>query len=337
MRIVARILVTGATGYLGSVLMPELLAEFGTGSLAAFALPGESLPETWREAGVAVFRGDIADREAVAEAVRGRTHVLHLAALISYRRRDREALFRVNREGTRAVVEACLAHGVRRLVHVSTVGAVGFRPDGGLADEETPFNWPDDFPYMTSKRDGQTLVEKAAREGRLEALILNAASIMGPGDANPDTPQNQLFERISRGRMFGCFAGGLAVVDVRDLSTVILKALEGGRSGEKYLVVGANLTYREVVRMIGARAGRRVYPFRIPGPVVTAAGAAVEWLAERVGRRPLLTRAYGKLSGVEAYYANGKSRAEFSHEYRDIGRTIDDGWAYFERTILGRR
>ena len=159
---------------------------------------------------------------------------------------------------------------------------------------------------------------------------------MGPGDANPSTPQNQLFRRIARGRMFGCFSGGFAVVDVRDLVAIILKALGRGRSGEKYLIVAANLTYQEVVRMIGARAGRRVYPFRVPGRVVTAAGAAVEWLAERFGRRPLLTRAYGKLSAIKAYYANGKSRTEFSHQYPDIERTIDDGWAYFERTFLVR-
>jgi len=319
------ILVTGSTGYLGSVLMPELVARFGSASLGAFALPGEAIPETWRDAGVAVFRGDIADRQAVAEACRGRSHVVHLAGLISYLRRDREALFRVNAEGARVVVASCLAAGVRRLVHISTVGAIGYRRDGGLADEETPFNWPEDLVYMTSKYEGQFAVEKAARSGGLEAVVLNAASIMGPGDANPATPQNQLVARIYRQGLVGCFAGGLAVVDVRDLAAIILKALDEGRSGEKYLIVGANLTYQDVVRKIAARAGRRVHPFRIPGPVVAAVGGVIERVAEARGKRPLLSRAYGRLSGIKAYYSNAKSREAFSHAYREIDRTIADG------------
>jgi len=324
-----RVLVTGATGFVGSVLLPDLVARFGPGAVSAFVLPGDRIPETWAGLPVAVHRGDIADGPAVLAAAAGHTDVIHLAGLISYWRGDLERLRKVNGEGARSVVEACLARGVRRLVHISTVGAIGFNRSGDPADEDTPYNWPAGLHYMTTKREGQVIVEEGVRERGLPAVILNPASIMGPGDHNPQTPHNRLYRSICRGRLFGSFSGGLSVVDVRDLAAIIIKALDLGRIGEKYLVVGANLGYAEVIRMISRVCGRRAYPFSIPAPLVTAAGGLLELASRATRRRPLLTAAYGRLSGWRAYASNAKSRAEFGHEYMPVERTIADGWAYF--------
>lgn len=324
-----RILVTGATGFVGSVLVPELVGRAGVENVSAFALPGDRIPGTWAGIPVRVYRGDIADASAVRDAVSGHSHIIHLAGLISYWRGDLDRLRRVNRDGTEAVVEACLAHGVKRLVHISSMGAIGFHRDGSPADEETPFNWPPNLYYMLTKHEGQEIVEAAVRERGLPAIILNPASIMGPGDHNPNTPHNKLTRSICRGRLFGSFAGGLSVVDVRDLVAIILKALDRGRIGEKYLVVGANLRYPEVIRLISRACGRRAFPFPIPAPLVTAAGGLLELSSRATGRRPLLTSAYGRLSGWEAYASNAKGRAEFDHDYFPVEKTIADGWEYF--------
>jgi dihydroflavonol-4-reductase len=329
-----RILVTGATGFVGSVLVPDLIRRFGAGSLAAYILPGEPIPATWREEPVEIVRGDITDRPRLAEACRGISHVIHLAAVISYWRRDYERLMRVNRDGARSVVDACLAASVQRLVHVSSVGAVGFKKRGELIDEKTPFNWPPIFHYMVSKHFGQRIVENAVRAKGLRAVILNPASIMGPGDHNPATPHNKLYEGVYRGTLFGSFGGGLGVVDVRDVCAIIGKALTAGRVGEKYLLVGANLTYQEVLRLIGRHAGRRVHPFPVPGAFLTAAGLALETMSYLTRRPPLLTFAYGRLSGWSVYYANAKSRREFDHAYTPIDETIRDACRYFERNFL---
>ncbi len=325
-----RILVTGATGFVGAVLMPRLVERYGRQAVDAFVLPGDGIPATWREAGVRIFPGDIADEAAVAAAVRGHDRVIHMAGVISYWKEDAGKLKAVNEDGVRAVVEASLASGVGRLVHISSVGAVGFRADGAPADETTPYNWPPDILYMASKRRGQDIVERAARKRGLRAVILNPGSIMGPGDHDPATPHNRLYGMIGRRVQIGSFAGGLAIVDVRDLAALILKAVEGrGRDGESYLVVGANLPYAEVVRRISRACGRRAYPFRVPGPLFTTAGRVFELAACRTGRRPLLTAAYGRLSGWTAFYDNAKSRREFDHRYIDADATIADGWAYY--------
>ena len=329
-----KVLVTGATGFVGSVLMVELIARYGASAVSAFVLPGDIIPATWRGAGVRTFDGDIADARAVSAAAAGHSHIVHLAGFISYWRGDEDRLRKVNEDGVRSVVEASLAAGVERLIHISSVGAVGFHESGQPADETAPFNWPADILYMASKRRGQDIIERAVREGGLRAVILNPASIMGPGDHNPATPHNELYRRISRGPQFGSFAGGLAIVDVRDLVALILKALEGrGRDGESYLVIGANLSYRDVIRRISRACGRRAYPFPIPAPLLIVAGLFLERASRRTGRRPLLTAAYGRLSGWTAYYDNAKSRRDFDHTYIDSEKTVRDGWEYYRDTF----
>jgi dihydroflavonol-4-reductase len=329
-----KILVTGATGFVGAVLMPELVRDHGAAALTVLALPGDRIPPSWAESGVRVIPGDVADAAAVRTAVAGHSHVIHLAGLISYWRRDRQLLDRVNREGVRCIVDACLAEKVERLVHVSSVGAIGFHRDGTPADEETPFNWPDSLPYMTSKHDGQLVVEAAVREQGLPAVILNPASIMGPGDHVAQTPHNRLYRSIWHGPLLGSFRGGLAVVDVRDLTAIVRKALSGGRIGEKYLVVGANLPYAEVIRQVSHCCGRKAYPFAVPAPLIAAAGGVLETVSRFTGNRPLLTAAYGRLSGWFAYFDNGKSRSEFTHDYIPVERTIRDGWESYRQHFV---
>ncbi len=329
-----RILVTGATGFVGAVLVPQLVRRYGPAAVDAFALPGDAIPATWRDAGLRTYRGDIADAAAVRAAVDGHTHVVHLAGFISYWKGDEKKLKEVNEDGVRCVVEASAGAGVERLIHISSVGAVGYHPDGTPADETAPYNWPEDILYMASKRRGQDIVEEAIRSRGLRAVILNPASIMGPGDHNPATPHNELYARICRRTQFGSFSGGLAIVDVRDLVAIIVKALEGrGRDGESYLVIGANLSYRDVVRKISRACGRKAFPFPIPAPLLAAAGHFLERSARRTGRRPLLTAAYGRLSGWTAFYDNAKSRRDFDHAYIDAEKTIEDGWRYFQEGV----
>jgi dihydroflavonol-4-reductase len=334
------IAVTGASGFVGRTLLPRLAAAYPGARVRALVMPGDPLAAGLGDlvpGGLETVDGDVTAAGTVTRLVAGATHVLHLAGLISYWRLETERLQAVNVEGTRNVVEACARAGVARMLHVSSVGAIGFRPDGTPADEDEPFNWPDSLPYMITKRAGQRVVEDAVRAGRLDAVIVNPASVMGPGDPNPATPHNRLYGMIRASRVSVTFSGGLAVVDVRDLVDVILAALARGAAGARYLAVGANVTYAAVVAAIAREFGREVRPIAVPAPLVTAGGALLELASRITRRRPLLTAGYGRLSGWTAYYANDRSRALLGRDYRPFDETVRDGCRFYERAFADRR
>ncbi len=340
-----RILVTGATGFVGNALLPELQEVFSNAEVTALVLPDDTFREYLSKyKKLRIIEGDITDKKEVLDAVKGHSHVIHLAGLISYWNRDHEKLMAVNKDGVENIVEGCLEHHISKLIHISSVGAYGFNKDGRFADEETPFNWPSYFGYMVSKYEGQKIVEQAIRDKGLNAVILNPASIMGPGDPNLSTPHNQLYNKIYKGPLIGCFSGGLAVVDVRDLVRIIIKALDSDAldsyaldsdiNGEKYLVVGANVKYTQVVRAIARHAGKKAYPFPVPSFLLSVLGTFLEGVSSITQRRPLLTRAYGKLSGWKTYYSNEKSKRDFNHDYIPFEQTIKDSCRYFEKNFL---
>jgi dihydroflavonol-4-reductase len=330
------ILVTGASGFVGRRLVSRLLDTRPQDKVAVFLLPTETLPEDLLGK-VEVLRGDLRQADTVRAAIRGRDLVFHVAGFISYWVLDAKIMEAVNVGGTRAVVEACLEFKVKRLVHVSSVGAIGFHPDGSEADETTPFNWPESFGYMTTKRDGQKIVMDAVRERGLDAVVVNPASVMGPGDPVRGSAFNRLCGNVCGKKLFmGTFAGGLAVVDVRDLVETIMAAADKGRSGEAYLSVGANLSYKAVLQMLADDAGTRFIPLVVPTFILVAAGWIAELFSRLTRKRPLITVAYGQLSGWTAYYSSAKSRRELGVSYRDFKETVADGNRYYEENFLGK-
>jgi dihydroflavonol-4-reductase len=335
-----RILVTGATGFVGSVLVPLLIQRYGKKSISLFVLPKDPLRKNADVLDVRIHEGEIESGEAVSRAVQGNDVVIHLAGLISYWRKEKDRLHQVNVEGVRNVVQSCLRHHVKRLIHISSVGAVGFhRKADQLVTEETPFNWPPAFRYMQTKRQGQEIVEKAIREEGLNAVILNPASIMGPGDPDIAVGHNQIYDRIYRSFLFGSFAGGTGIVDVRDLCTVIMSAVTRADITGSFLVVGENVEYAVVIKMIAACAGRRshAWPVKIPGVILVAVGAFAELASSVTGKRPLVTYASGRLSGWYTCYSNKKTREVFGINYTPFETTIADACRYFERTFLSRK
>ena len=186
------------------------------------------------------FLGDVLEPEAVARAVAGCDLVFHVAAVASYWRTQREQVYKVNVEGTRIVMEACLAAGVPRAVHTSSVAAIGIPRNGRPADESATFDaFSATFAYADSKHRAEAVVLQAVARG-LPAVIVNPGAIYGAGDHN--LISGSMVLELARRSVPLVPDGGLCVVDIDAVVQGHLAAAERGRIGERYILGGENLT-----------------------------------------------------------------------------------------------
>ena len=271
-------LVTGGTGFVGSHIV-RALAEAGHTARVLHRTSSRLDALAGLEYEPAL--GDILDADALRAACAGCDWVFHVAAVADYWRADAGRMFRANVEGTRLVLAAARAAGVRRVVFTSSAAAVGPRPDGQPADETTPFSLPPErFPYGHSKVQAEAVVAAAVEAGQ-DAVIVNPVIVMGPGDLN--LISGSYIIQVKRwGPLVPVTSGSIAVIDVRDVARMHLAAAERGRPGQRYLLGTANYTHREWLGMIADAIGTR-RPF-LPAPdfLLPPVAAAVD-AARRLG------------------------------------------------------
>jgi dihydroflavonol-4-reductase len=253
---------------------------------------------------------DVRDRPALEQAMRGCEAVVHVAALYSFTASPAE-IEAVNVGGTRNVIAACRAAGVRRLVHTSSAGTCGPVPGRAATEKDGPPEWELGVPYKRTKLEAEKLVLEAAAEG-LEALCVNPTTPIGEGDEAP-TPTGLMVRGVASGRYRATLrSGGLNLVDVRDVAHGHVLALERGRAGERYLLGGSDLSLAEVFAMIARAAGRR--PPRIRLPYAAAQGLALVGLANK--HEVTLAR-------LPAWFSSEKARRELGYEPAPIEPAVE--------------
>jgi dihydroflavonol-4-reductase len=252
---------------------------------------------------------DVRDSERLARAIDGSEAVIHVAALYSYTAREAE-MARVNVQGTANVIAACRAAGVHRLVHTSTAGTCGPVAGRIATEEDSPPDWELTVPYKRTKLEAERLVLAAAAEG-LDAVCVNPTTPIGEGDDAP-TPTGRMVRGVASGRYRATLRGaGLNLVDVHDVARAHVLALEQGRSGERYLIGGRNLTLSDVFSMI-ARAAHR------PPPRIALPYGAVRALA-RVG---LANRNEVELARLPAWFSWEKAARELGYEPAPVEEAV---------------
>ncbi len=328
------VLVTGATGFVGSHLCQRLREQdhrvtvLRRPSSDASTLSGLDLTHVV---------GDVTDPEAVSRAVRGREVVIHAAGHLDQSQRLASLQYAVNVEGTRNVVAACRASGVRRLVHLSSVAAVGIPRDRHRpADETFVFNLEQSgLHYPVSKKHAEDAVLHGVSQG-LDAVIVNPSAICGPfrrGFRGGEVPA-----KVLRSTVVPYFLGGRNVVHVRDVVEGTLGALAHGRAGERYILGGENLTWREMSHIAAEILRcRRVF---VPVPsLVTAAAAVLEPLGTLVGRRPRITYAVHYAASRFWFYDCSKATRELGYTARPYRGIVTEYLATRRaagRTLNGR-
>ena len=318
-RTTGRALVTGATGFVGGWLTRRLVAE-GVEVRILKRSPGPPADEL---AGIPldVRRGDVTDPDSVRAAVSGVDVVFHLAGLIAHSKAERAAMQAVNVEGTRNVVEACAHRAGPRLVHMSSIAALGASFDGKrLLTEASTYNLDAlHLAYFETKRDGEALVLEAARAGRVQAVSINPGTVYGAGDARKGSRAAML--RVARGTMPFFPPGGVNVVDVETVVDALIAADRLGRSGERYLVGGENLLLKTVFSLIARESGVKAPAIGIPGAALKVLGRIGDW-RERRGRHGPLTSEAAWGAVLFHWFDSSKARLEFGLRPRPAASAI---------------
>ncbi len=318
-------LVTGGTGFVGSHIVHTLTA---AGHTARVLHRASSRLDALDGAAFESAPGDILDGDSLRAACDGCDWVFHVAAVADYWRADVSRMMKANVDGTRLVLEAARAAGVRRVVFTSSAAAVGIRPDGQPADESVPFNLPPErFPYGYSKVLAEQVAQEAVAAGQ-DVVIVNPVIVMGPRDLNMISG-SYITQVKKLGPLVPVTAGGVSVIDARDVARMHLAAAERGRTGERYILGTANYSHRDWLALIAEVVGAR-RPF-LPAPnwALPPVAAAVD-LARSMGINTPVDSNQVRLGGRFIYFDFTKAWTELCRPEIDMRTSLRDTYEWYK-------
>ncbi|MHB8489454.1 MAG: NAD-dependent epimerase/dehydratase family protein [Candidatus Dormibacteria bacterium] len=296
------VFLTGASGFVGSHVLSALLAR-GYGVRALVRGRWEPPP------GVIGVAGDLRTPGALVPALRGCRYVIHTGAVYSFAPRDRAAIEAVNVRGTSGILEAARIAGVERCVVTSSSGAL---PPASASRPATESDWASADRKSRSYHASKLAAERAALSAQVTTITVLPAAPVGPGDRRP-TPTGKIIVDLLRGRMPATLGGGMNVVPVEDVARAHVLALELGRSGERYIAGGVNLTLAELWRLIARSAGRAQRTARLPYPIAAAAAHADAVRVRLTGGQPAIPLEGVRMGRLEMYASSAKASAELGY------------------------
>jgi dihydroflavonol-4-reductase len=330
----ATTLVTGGTGFLGAHLLRVLAQDPDRGAIRVLA---HGAPPPWlTELAVDIARGSVTNAGEVERALAGVETVYHLAGMVSHKREDAHRMYAVHVDGTRILCEAAARAGVRRIVMASTSGTVAVsRRADDIADEDTPT--PVDiiarWPYYASK----LYQEEAARRAcgsKVELVTLNPSLLLGPGDDRLSSTR-PILQFIARDIAL-LPAGGLSVVDARDVAALMPVAMARGKAGERYLVGAVNWTFAEFFGRLERLTKIPAPKLRLSGDLPSLAARAQAALYRGIGRKVPVEPESVEMAQCFWYLDSGKAARELGFEPRDPADTLRETVAYIRENLLGR-
>jgi len=331
----AGILVTGGTGFLGEHLV-RLLATQNKGRVRVLA---HSAPPAWlkdRDLGVEIVSGSVTSADDVARVIAGVDQIYHLAGMVSHRDADAHRMYAVHVDGTRLICEAAARAGVSRIVMASTSGVVAVsRRADDVADEETPT--PVDiisrWPYYASKLYQEGTARRACGD-KVELVTVNPSLLLGPGDDRLSSTR-PIVQFLAR-EILLMPAGGLSVVDARDVAALLPVAMARGTPGARYLLGAVNWTFAEFF-------GRLERLTKIPGPKLKFTGEFPHLAAraqaavfKKLGRKVPVDPESVDMAQYYWYLDAGKAARELGFVPRDPADTLRDTVDYVRERVLGK-
>jgi len=320
------VLVTGATGFVGSAIARALLAR---GHSVRVLVRPSSNRANLAGLDLEVVEGDIRDARGVESAMRNVRYVVHAAADYRLWTRDPHALIENNVVGTRTVMEGALAAGVARVVYTSSVATLALRPRGEPADETRRVAAQDAVgAYKRSKVLAEREVETMIAHDGLPAIIVHPSTPIGPRDIRP-TPTGRIIVEAASGRMPAFVDTGLNLVHVDDVAQGHVAALQRGEIGARYILGGENVSLADMLREIARATGRRAPGIKLPRRLLYPAALVTEAMATLTGREPFLTRDGLRMARNPMYFTSARAERELGYRARGYAEGVRDALEWF--------
>jgi dihydroflavonol-4-reductase len=323
-------LVTGATGHIGNVLVRRLLA--AGERVRALIMPGEDTTPL-HGLDVELVHGNVLDLDSLHRAMEGVQRVFHLAGIISIMPGNQPLLRRVNVEGTRNVIAAAARAGVRRLLYTSSIHAIQRAPHGTRIDESLPFDSANPVgEYDRSKAQASLAVMEASRSG-LDTVIVCPTGVIGPHDYRESELGTLIRDCVAdKPQMF--VDGAYDFVDVRDVAEGMVLAAENGRAGETYILSGERLTVRRMLDILWSLTGRHFVRIHVPFSLAQCAAAFTPFYYRLSGAKPRFTRYSLDTLRSNSDISHEKATRELGYQPRRILDTMADTVLWFRQRRL---
>jgi dihydroflavonol-4-reductase len=322
-----KVFVTGATGFVGSHVARVL-----AGQGADLRLLVRSSSDLRNIQGLTADRviGDLRDPDSIEKAMAGCDVVFHVAADYRLWVRDPEQMYRANVEGTRAVLAAAGKNKVRRVVYTSSVATMGFTSNGVRADEDSPVSLDGMIgPYKRSKFMAEEIALEAGRSG-MDVVVVNPSTPVGEQDIKP-TPTGRIVVDFLKKKFPAYVDTGLNLVDVTECARGHVAALEKGRSGERYILGGENLTLKQILDKLAAITGLPSPKVRVPYVMALATGIVDEIVTGRIlGREPRATIDAVRMGRKKMFVSSAKAERELGWKVIPVDSALRRAAEWFQ-------
>ena len=321
-----RVLVTGASGFVGSAVARIALER---GFDVRLLMRATSSRRNIEALDAEVVIGDMRDEASMRAALKGVRFLFHVAADYRIWAPDPGEIERSNLQGTEATMRAALAEGVERIVYTSSVATLKVTSAGTVVDETKPADPAQTIgAYKRSKVLAERAVERMVANDRLPAVIVNPSTPIGPRDVKP-TPTGRIIVEAATGKIPAFVDTGLNLVHVDDVAAGHFLALERGAIGERYILGGENLPLQQMLADIALLSGRKPPTIRLPrGPLYPLAIGA-ELFAKFSGREPFVTVDALRMSKNKMYFTSAKAERELGYRARPYREGLRDALDWF--------
>ena len=326
------ILITGGMGFLGQHLINTLLRQNPDYDITVLdrANPGFFISGLSGKKNIRIISNiDISNINSLDPHFKGIDAVFHLAAFVSFWRKDKKVLMHTNVGGTKNVLQLCKKYNVKRMIYVSSTAALGFNNDkDNPAAETLKYDWgkAKGLNYMLSKYHAEQQVRQACGDG-LPVIIANPSTMFGPGDRKIFP----LIDNLLAGKLPAMLPGGYSILDVRDSANALSLMLEKGKIGGNYLLAGGNYTYKEMLtafaEILNVPPPSKTLPVWL-GPILVPAITMLEILSPK---QPKLTKEILAPGFKYRYFISAKAEKELGWKpERPLKETLKDAYDYYK-------